>query len=67
MKKIFSIIRVGKRFVLSNFGEKYEFEVMRILPDGRVEAKDLHTLETYFLDDLIRFGLGKDYSLYELM
>ncbi|MDN4166884.1 hypothetical protein QWY31_15335 [Cytophagales bacterium LB-30] len=65
MKQLFNIIRVGKQFTLTNYGEVYDFEVVRILPNGKIEVKDLHTLENYLLDDLLKFGKGKDYSLIE--
>jgi hypothetical protein len=66
MSLAFSSIRVGKKYILTNFGEVSEFEVIANL--GRVDfkLKDLHTLEPYSLSDLIKFGKGTDFSLWEL-
>ena len=49
-----------------NFGDTFEFTVMRF--EGRDDfiLKDLHTLETYMFKDLIRYGKSKDYFLEEI-
>ena len=66
MSLAFSSMRVGKKYILTNYGDISEFEVMESL--GRIDfrLKDLHTLELYRLSDLVKFGKGKDYSLWEL-
>lgn len=61
----FDTIRVGKKYYLQNFGDLYEFEVLERLSTNNFTLKDLHTLETYQLEDLIRWGKGKDYDLRE--
>ncbi|NOT74784.1 MAG: hypothetical protein HOP08_07630 [Cyclobacteriaceae bacterium] len=62
----FDVLRVGKRYKLVNYGDKYEFEVERILSNGDFSVKDLITLERYKLKDTIKFGKGKDFELRDL-
>lgn len=62
----FDTIRVGKRYRLQNLGETFEFEVIKRLSDQNFSLKDLHTLEVYELDDLIRWGRGNDFDFDEL-
>ncbi len=62
----FDTIRVGKKYRLKNFGETFDFEVMSRLHDQNYQLKDLYTLESYELDDLIRWGKGNDFDFDEL-
>ncbi len=62
----FDTIRVGKKYYLINHGERHEFVVLEKLEAQNYALKDLHTLETYELEDMVRYGKGKDYELYEL-
>jgi hypothetical protein len=62
----FDVLRVGKKYRLVNLGDKYEFEIERILVNGDFNVKDLHTLERYQLKDTIKFGRGKDFEIREL-
>jgi hypothetical protein len=62
----FDVLRVGKKYRLVNLGDKYEFEIERILINGDFKVKDLHTLERYLLKDTITFGKGKDFEIREL-
>lgn len=62
----FDTLRVGHHYRLVNYGEVTEFEVLDIKNDGDFKIKDLTTLEKYNLNDLIKFGKGKDYNLVEL-
>jgi len=62
----FDVLRVGKKYRLVNLGDKYEFEIERILANGDFKVKDLHTLERYLLKDTIKFGRGKDFEIREL-
>jgi len=66
MSLAFSSIRVGKRYYLTNYGERSEFEVLEVLGRSDFALKDLHTLEKYRMSELIKFGQGKDYSLWEI-
>ncbi len=58
-------IRVGKRYYLINHGERYDFIVLEKLYNNNCKLKDLFTLELYELNDLLNYGRGKDYELYE--
>jgi hypothetical protein len=62
----FDVLRTGKRYRLINFGEKHEFEIENILPNGDFRVKDILTLERYYLQELIRYGKGKDFLLEDL-
>jgi hypothetical protein len=61
-----NVLRTGKKYRLTNYGEKHEFEIENILPNGDFKVKDMLTLERYHLKELIRFGKGKDYLLEEM-
>jgi len=62
----FDVLRVGKKYRLLNFGDRYEFEIERILGNGDFKVKDLNTLERFLLKDTIKFGKGKDFEIREL-
>ncbi|HNV29162.1 MAG TPA: hypothetical protein PKJ83_08505 [Cyclobacteriaceae bacterium] len=62
----FDVLRVGKKYRLLNFGDRYEFEIERIIGNGDFKVKDLHTLERFLLKDTIKFGKGKDFEIREL-
>ena len=49
----------------SEFGEKYEFNVEKILPKD-FQLKDLTTLESYRMSQILQFGKGKDFEIQEL-
>ena len=59
-------MRIGKRYFLRNHGETTSFLVME--PDGINDFKiqDLISHDMYLFGDLIRFGQGKDFELYEI-
>jgi hypothetical protein len=61
----FDVLRVGKRYYLINYGDRYEFEIEKILIDD-FKVKDVHTLERYLLKDVLKFGQGKDFEIREL-
>ena len=62
----FDVLRAGKKYKLTNYGETHEFVVEQILADGDFRVKDLLTLERYRLKDLIKYGKGKDFSLEDI-
>jgi hypothetical protein len=62
----FGALRTGKKYFLTNFGDRYEFQIENILSNGDFKVKDLHTLERYTIKDLIKFGKGKDFEIREL-
>jgi len=59
-------MRVGKSYRLINFGEKTDFQILEVFPGPDFKVKDIHTLEIFNLSDLVRYGQGKDYELFEL-
>lgn len=63
----FDVLRVGKKYRLTNFGETHEFIIERILANGDFKVKDILTLEQYFLKELISYGQGKDFMLEEII
>jgi hypothetical protein len=62
----FDVLRTGKKYRLTNFGERHEFEIESILSNGDFRVKDILTLERFNLKELIRYGKGKDFLLEEL-
>lgn len=61
----FDVLRVGKKYRLINFGDRYDFEIERILANGDFKVKDIHTLERYLLKETIKYGIGKDFEMRE--
>lgn len=62
----FDNLRKGKKYVMENHGERYEFLVVDIPEEGSYFVKDLHTLDVFLLNDLFRYGRGKDFDMQEL-
>ncbi|MBA4145626.1 MAG: hypothetical protein DI539_25200 [Flavobacterium psychrophilum] len=62
----FDVLRVGKKYSLVNFGDRYEFVIEKILVNGDFKVKDLTTLERYLLKDTIKFGKGNDFEIREI-
>jgi hypothetical protein len=62
-----NVLRTGKKYRLTNFGEKNEFVIENILPDGDFKVKNLLTLERFYLKELTAYGKGKDYYLEEII
>ncbi|MEO9964351.1 MAG: hypothetical protein ABJF11_01100 [Reichenbachiella sp.] len=58
-------IRTNKKYVLTNYGEQFEFAVVEIQSDNEFLLKDLNTLELYYMSELIGRGTGKDFSIWE--
>ena len=59
-------LRKGKRYRLTNYGEQFDFQVMDMPEEEIYILKDLHTLEVYQLQDMIKYGRGKDFDLEEI-
>jgi hypothetical protein len=59
-------IRVGRVYRLVNYGEIRFLEVMERTGRENFKVKDLETLEFYELEELLRWGKGKDYDLDEI-
>jgi len=58
-------LRVGHEYLIRNYDEEKKFILERITPDERYIAKDIDTLEIFDLDEITRYGIGKDYELIE--
>ncbi|EPR70524.1 hypothetical protein [Cyclobacterium qasimii] len=59
-------IRVGRVYKLINYGEIRFLEAMERTGRENFKMKDLDTLEYYEIDELLRWGKGKDYDLDEV-
>lgn len=62
----FDNLRKGKRYVMENYGERFEFQVIDLPEEGSYLVKDLNTLETFLLQELLQYGRGKDFDMQEL-
>lgn len=62
----FDTLRVGHTYRLRNYDEVREFKVMRRLADRNFLVQDKVTMEKYELEELVRYGKGKDYDLDEI-
>lgn len=62
----FDVLRTGKKYRLTNHGEKHDFIVESVLANGDFKVKDLLTLERFRLKELITYGKGKDFMLEDL-
>jgi len=62
----FDVLRIGKKYRLTNHGERYDFIIESILVNGDFRVKDIHTLERYLLKDTLKFGTGNDFRLDDL-
>lgn len=62
----FSSLRVGEKYKLINYSDTYEFKVKEKLSENNFVLKDIHTLEEYELEDLVRYGKSDNFYLYEL-
>jgi len=59
-------LRVGRRYRLVNMGEIRKIEIISRLSGENFKIKDLETLEFYTIEELLRWGRGKDYDLDEI-
>ena len=62
----FDNMRVGKSYFLKNHGENTSFTILETSGINDYRIKDLLTLETYLFGQLIQYGVGEDFELYEL-
>lgn len=58
-------LRVGRIYILTNMGEKRRIEILARLSGSDFRVKDLDTTEVYTIEELLRWGRGKDYELDE--
>ncbi|HAR20870.1 MAG TPA: hypothetical protein DCR46_09410 [Cytophagales bacterium] len=66
MNPIFQNIRVGKKYRLVNYGESNQFQVLQKLSENNFLVKNILTLESFELAELVRYGLGKDFEIREI-
>jgi hypothetical protein len=66
MPQSIDTLRVGHKYTLINFGEKVDFELIRIENEDDYIVRDLNSMEIYNLNVLTNYGKGKDYDLYEI-
>lgn len=66
MAMSFDTLRVGHTYRLRNYDDIKEFKVVRRLTDRNFLVQDTGTMEKYELEDLVRYGKGKDYDLDEI-
>ena len=59
-------LRVGKKYLIKNYGEVNRVEVMERTNEGDFVVKDLLTLERSMLSDWIKYGKSKDFDLFEI-
>ena len=67
-KKRMSIdnMRIGKTYFLRNHGENTSFIVLETEGKDNFRIKDLLSLEIYFFSQLIEYGMGDDFELFEI-
>ena len=59
-------MRVGKNYFVQNHGESTSFSVLETIGINDFKIKDLLSLEIYRFGQLIEFGIGEDFELYEI-
>lgn len=66
MPQSLDTLRVGHRYRMVNHGEIHRFILLEIREEKDYIIQDLETLDTYSLNDLIKYGIGRDYDLFEI-
>lgn len=66
MAMAFDTLRVGHTYRMKNYDDVREFKVLRRLTDKNFIIQDITTMEKMELEDLVRYGKGKDYDLDEI-
>ncbi|WP_057936455.1 hypothetical protein [Algoriphagus resistens] len=59
-------LRVGRKYQLINMGEIRQVEIVSRLRGTNFKVKDLDTLEYYTIEELLQWGIGKDYDIDEI-
>ena len=59
-------LRIGKSYFVKNHGEKTSFLVLETEGRNNFKIRDLLSLETSLFGDLIQYGIGADFELYEI-
>lgn len=58
-------LRVGRTYEFTNQGEHRKIVVLARISGENFKVKDLDTTEIYTIEELLRWGRGKDYELDE--
>lgn len=66
MSMSFDNIRIGKKYCIKNFGETFEFTVEKRKSENDFFIKDLYTLETNSLKELVKYGKGNDFDFFQI-
>lgn len=66
MAMSFNALRVGHTYRIRNYDDVRDFKVVRRLTEKNFLIQDVATLENMELEDLVRYGKGKDYDLDEI-
>ena len=61
-----SSLQTGHSYIIKNYGEEVEFQVVDIRSDGEVQVRNKYSMEIFLLSEITRYGKGKDYDLQEL-
>lgn len=59
-------LRVGRKYQLVNMGEVRQVVIVARLRGANFQVKDLDTLEFYTIEELLQWGIGKDYDIDEI-
>ncbi|MDR7128311.1 hypothetical protein J2X69_000639 [Algoriphagus sp. 4150] len=59
-------LRVGRKYQLVNMGEIRQVEIISRIRGTNFKVKDLDTLEYYTIEELLQWGIGKDYDIDEI-
>jgi hypothetical protein len=62
----FDTLRVGHCYTITNYGETVKFTLLEIVNGSEYRIKNLETLEIFNLFDLLKYGKGKDFDLFEI-
>ncbi|MGB3183941.1 MAG: hypothetical protein WBB45_21285 [Cyclobacteriaceae bacterium] len=60
------VLRVGKHYGIRNYSEEHRFEVLEIQANGDIVAKDLDTLESFSLNEVMQYGRADNYDMWEI-
>jgi hypothetical protein len=59
-------MRVGKNYRIINYGDTTGFTVLATDGHNDFKIKDLLSLEVFRFGDLIQYGIGPDFELFEI-
>ncbi|PZX56859.1 hypothetical protein LV84_01985 [Algoriphagus ratkowskyi] len=59
-------LRIGRKYQLVNMGEIRQVVIVARLRGTNFQVKDLDTLELYTIEELLQWGIGKDYDIDEI-